>query len=119
LKWGIKSNLGHTVSDVVQIDALPEPHYARPAPRLEPLSRIEHAGKFFAPPAWTFAMAGPRAYSWRRLCELRQQLEAIRHAKGSQPRCSSFARIVGPRTSAPPPGAILSRASSTGIPGVP
>jgi antirestriction protein ArdC len=39
---------GYTVFNVEQIDELPEPYYAKPAPRVDTVERIERAESFFA-----------------------------------------------------------------------
>ena len=39
---------GYTVFNVEQIDGLPEIYYAKAAPTLDPVARIDHAEKFFA-----------------------------------------------------------------------
>ena len=39
---------GYTVFNVEQIEGLPEIYYAKAAPTLDPVARIDHAEKFFA-----------------------------------------------------------------------
>ena len=39
---------GYTVFDVEQIDGLPEHYYAKPAPRVDTIERIDRAERFFA-----------------------------------------------------------------------
>jgi antirestriction protein ArdC len=39
---------GYSVFNVEQIDGLPEPYYAKPAPRVDTVERIERAESFFA-----------------------------------------------------------------------
>jgi antirestriction protein ArdC len=39
---------GYTVFNVEQIDGLAEVYYAKAAPALDPVARVEHAEKFFA-----------------------------------------------------------------------
>jgi antirestriction protein ArdC len=53
---------GYTVFNVEQIDGLPEVYYARAAPALDPVIRIEHAEKFFAALGATIRHGGNRAF---------------------------------------------------------
>jgi antirestriction protein ArdC len=53
---------GYTVFNVEQIDGLPARYYGKPAPRLEPLPRIEHAEAFFAATGADIRHGGERAY---------------------------------------------------------
>src|SRR6267142_4995489 len=53
---------GYTVFNVEQIDGLPEVYYAKAAPTLDPVTRIDHAEKFFASMAATIKHGGNRAY---------------------------------------------------------
>jgi antirestriction protein ArdC len=52
---------GYTVFNVEQIDGLPEVYYAKAAPILDPVARIEHAEKFFAASGATIRHGGNRA----------------------------------------------------------
>jgi antirestriction protein ArdC len=53
---------GYTVFNVEQIDGLPEIYYAKVAPTLDPVARIDHAEKFFAACNATVKHGGNRAY---------------------------------------------------------
>jgi serine/threonine protein kinase len=53
---------GYTVFNVEQIEGLPEIYYAKAAPALDPVARIDHAEKFFASTAATIKHGGNRAY---------------------------------------------------------
>jgi antirestriction protein ArdC len=53
---------GYTVFDVEQIEGLPEGYYAKAAPTLDPVARIEHAEKFFAALGATIRHGGNRAF---------------------------------------------------------
>jgi len=53
---------GYTVFNVEQIDDLPEVYYAKAAPILDPVARIEHAEKFFAASGATIRHGGNRAF---------------------------------------------------------
>ncbi len=53
---------GYTVFNVEQIEGLPEIYYAKAAPTLDPVARIDRAEKFFASPAATIKHGGNRAY---------------------------------------------------------
>ncbi len=53
---------GYTVFNVEQIDGLPEIYYAKAAPTLDPVTRIEHAEKFFAALGATIRHGGNRAF---------------------------------------------------------
>jgi antirestriction protein ArdC len=53
---------GYTVFNVEQIDGLPEVYYAKAAPILDPVARIEHAEKFFAASGATIRHGGNRAF---------------------------------------------------------
>jgi antirestriction protein ArdC len=52
---------GYTVFNVEQIDGLPEVYYAKAAPTLDPVARIDHAEKFFAALGATIRHGGNRA----------------------------------------------------------
>jgi antirestriction protein ArdC len=52
----------YTVFNVAQIDDLPEQYRAKPAPRSEPLPRIERADRFFAATKADIRHGGDRAY---------------------------------------------------------
>jgi antirestriction protein ArdC len=52
---------GYTVFNVEQIDGLPEVYYAKTAPTLDPVARIEHAEKYFAALGATIRHGGNRA----------------------------------------------------------
>ncbi len=54
---------GYTVFNVEQIDGLPEVYYAKAAPTLDPVARIEHAEKFFAALGATIRHGGNRAFT--------------------------------------------------------
>ncbi len=53
---------GYTVFNVEQIEGLPEPYYGKPAPRMEPSQRIDHAEAFFAGTGACVRNGGNRAY---------------------------------------------------------
>jgi antirestriction protein ArdC len=53
---------GYTVFNVEQIDSLPEHYYAKPAPRMEALPRIERAEAFLAATGADVRHGGTRAY---------------------------------------------------------
>jgi antirestriction protein ArdC len=53
---------GYTVFNVEQIEGLPEVYYAKAAPNLDPVSRIEHVEKFFATLGATIRHGGNRAF---------------------------------------------------------
>jgi antirestriction protein ArdC len=52
---------GYTVFNVEQIDGLPEHYYAKPAPRIDALQRIDRAEGFFAATGATVPHGGTRA----------------------------------------------------------
>jgi antirestriction protein ArdC len=52
---------GYTVFNVEQIDGLPEHYYVKPAPRVQPLSRIERAEAFFAATGASIVHGGSQA----------------------------------------------------------
>jgi antirestriction protein ArdC len=53
---------GYTVFNVEQIDGLPDHYYAKAAPRLDPVARIERADNFFAAAKASIRHGGDRAY---------------------------------------------------------
>jgi antirestriction protein ArdC len=53
---------GYTVFNVEQIEGLPDHYYAKAAPKLDPVSRINRAENFFASPKATIRHGGNRAY---------------------------------------------------------
>ena len=53
---------GYTVFNVEQIDGLAEVYYAKAAPALDPVARVEHAEKFFAALGATIRHGGNRAF---------------------------------------------------------
>ena len=53
---------GYIVFNVEQIDGLPAVYYAKVAPQLDPVARIEHAEKFFAALGATIGHGGTCAY---------------------------------------------------------
>ena len=53
---------GYTVFNVEQIDGLPRVYYAKAAPILDPVARIEHAEEFFAALGATIQHGGNRAF---------------------------------------------------------
>ena len=53
---------GYTVFNVEQIDGLPDHYYAKAAPQLDPVARIDRAEKFFADCKATIRHGGNRAY---------------------------------------------------------
>ena len=53
---------GYTVFNVEQIDGLPEVYYAKAAPILDPVARINHAEKFFAALGATIRHGGNLAF---------------------------------------------------------
>jgi antirestriction protein ArdC len=53
---------GYTVFNVEQIDGLPAVFYAKAAPQMDPVARIERADRFFAVLGATIGHGGNRAY---------------------------------------------------------
>jgi antirestriction protein ArdC len=53
---------GYTVFNVEQIDGLPEVYYAKAAPALDPVARIEHAERFFTSLGAAIRHGGNRAF---------------------------------------------------------
>ncbi len=53
---------GYIVFNVEQIDGLPEKYYAKTAPKLDPVARIDHAEKFFLAQGATIRHGGNRAF---------------------------------------------------------
>ena len=53
---------GYTVFNVAPVDGLPDKYYGNPAPRLEPLPRIERAEAFFRATGADIRHGGDRAY---------------------------------------------------------
>src|ERR1700745_681184 len=53
---------GYTVFNVEQIDGLPDHYYAKAAPQLDPVARIDRAEKFFGDCKATIRHGGNRAY---------------------------------------------------------
>jgi antirestriction protein ArdC len=53
---------GFTVFNVEQIDGLPEHYYAKPAPRVDTIARIDRAERFFAGTGVTIRHGGTMAY---------------------------------------------------------
>ena len=53
---------GYTVFNVEQIDGLPDHYYAKAAPKLDPVARIDRAENFFAASMATIRHGGNRAY---------------------------------------------------------
>jgi antirestriction protein ArdC len=53
---------GYTVFNVDQIDGLPAVYYAKAAPQLDPVARIEHAERFFAALGAAVGHGGNRAF---------------------------------------------------------
>jgi antirestriction protein ArdC len=53
---------GYTVFNVEQIDGLPDRYYAKVAPQLNPVARLERAETFFAASKATIRHGGKRAY---------------------------------------------------------
>ncbi len=53
---------GYTVFNVEQIEGLPEIYYAKAAPTLDPVARIDHAEKFLHATGAKIAHGGNRAY---------------------------------------------------------
>jgi antirestriction protein ArdC len=53
---------GYTVFNVEQIDGLPEVYYAKAAPTLGPVARVDHAEKYFAALGATIRHSGDRAF---------------------------------------------------------
>jgi antirestriction protein ArdC len=53
---------GYTVFNVEQIEGLPDVYYAKADPTLDPVTRIEHAEKFFAALGATIRHGGNRAF---------------------------------------------------------
>jgi antirestriction protein ArdC len=62
VEHGIPYLKGYTVFNVEQIDGLPDHYYAKAAPRLDPVARIDRADKFFAGSKATIRHGGNRAY---------------------------------------------------------
>ena len=53
---------GYTVFNVEQIEGLPEHYYAKPAPRFNPVQRIDHTESFFGNLRADIRHGGTRAY---------------------------------------------------------
>ena len=53
---------GYTVFNVEQIDGLPEHYYAKPAPRIDTVQRIDRAETFFAGTGATIRHGGTMAF---------------------------------------------------------
>src|SRR2546427_9467255 len=53
---------GYTVFNVEQIDGLPEAFYAKAAPKLDPVARIDRAERLFAASGATIRHGGNRAF---------------------------------------------------------
>ncbi len=53
---------GYTVFNVEQIEGLPEVYYAKAAPTLDPVARIDHAESYFAASGATIRHGGNRAF---------------------------------------------------------
>ncbi len=53
---------GYTVFNVEQIEGLPEIYYAKAAPTLDPVARIDHAEKFLHATGAVINHGGNRAY---------------------------------------------------------
>ena len=53
---------GYTVFNVEQIDGLPDHYYAQPAPRFDPITRIEHPEFFFRATGGDIRCGGGRAF---------------------------------------------------------
>jgi hypothetical protein len=53
---------GYTVFNVEQIDGLSDRYYAQPAPRFDPISRVEHAEKFVSATGADIRHGGGRAF---------------------------------------------------------
>jgi antirestriction protein ArdC len=51
-----------TVFNAEQIDGLPDHYYAKAAPKLDPVARIDRAENFFAASTATIRHGGNRAY---------------------------------------------------------
>src|SRR6202046_1333359 len=62
IDWEIPFLKGYTVFNVEQIEGLPEVYYAKAEPTLDPVTRIEHAEKFFAALGATIRHGGNRAF---------------------------------------------------------
>jgi antirestriction protein ArdC len=74
---------GYAVFNVEQIEGLPEIYYAKAAPTLDPVTRIDHAEKFFASMAATIKHGGTRAYYAQELDYVQMPpFEAFRDAEG-------------------------------------
>jgi antirestriction protein ArdC len=61
-KYAIPFLKGYTVFNVEQIDGLPEQYYAKPAPRVDTIERIDCAEGFFAGTGATVRHGGTMAY---------------------------------------------------------
>jgi antirestriction protein ArdC len=62
IDWEIPFLKGYTVFNVEQIEGLPEVCYAKAEPTLDPVTRIEHAERFFAALGATIRHGGNRAF---------------------------------------------------------
>src|SRR6202020_2631088 len=62
IDWEIPFLKGYTVFNVEQIEGLPEVYYAKAEPSPDPVTRIEHAEKFFAALGATIRHGGNRAF---------------------------------------------------------
>jgi antirestriction protein ArdC len=61
-KYAIPFLKGYTVFNVEQIDGLPEQYYAKPAPRVDTIERVDRAEGFFAGTGATVRHGGTVAY---------------------------------------------------------
>ena len=76
---------GYTVLNVEQIEGLPEIFYAKAAPTLDSVARIDHAEKFFA------SIGGTRCRAWLRLPVRRPRI-ASGSTRGECRLCRQMAR---------------------------
>jgi antirestriction protein ArdC len=73
---------GYTVFNVEQIDGLPDHYYAKAAPQLDPVARLERAETFFAASKATIQHRGNRAYYAQELDYVQMpQFESFRDAE--------------------------------------
>jgi antirestriction protein ArdC len=83
---------GYTVFNVEQIDGLPEIYYAKVAPTLDPVARIDHAEKFLHATGAVINHGGTRAYY--SLSTDAVVSKPLRPGDGRCPgRCGQFFRI--------------------------
>ncbi len=101
---------GYTVFNVEQIDGLPELYYAKAAPQLDPVARIDHAEKFFAAVKATIRHGGNRAYYAQELDDV--QMPPFECFRDAESYYSTLAHEMTHWTKHPPASPAISAASS-------